>query len=40
MILGLSGLTTLEIGFPLILLLIGVALLATTLMAADKRRLS
>jgi hypothetical protein len=40
MILGLSGLTTLEIGFPLILLLIGVALLATTLMAADERRLS
>jgi hypothetical protein len=40
MIVGLSGLTTLEIGFPLILLLIGVALLATSVVAVDERRLS
>jgi hypothetical protein len=35
-ILGLSGLTTLEIGFPMILLLIGMALLATTLLPTER----
>ncbi len=35
-ILGLSGLTTLKIGFPLILLLIGIALLSTNLLHADR----
>ena len=35
-ILGLSGLTTVEIGFPLILVLIGVALLAVTLFVSEK----
>lgn len=36
MILGLSGLTTIEIGFPLILLLVGVALLATAVLSTQK----
>ena len=37
MIVGLSGLTTIEIGFPLILLLVGVALLAATLLPSERR---
>jgi hypothetical protein len=36
LILGLSGLTTLKIGFPLILLLIGLVLLVTTLSSGEK----
>lgn len=36
MILGLSGLTTVKIGFPLILLLIGVALLGSSLWHTDR----
>lgn len=36
MIIGLSGLTTVEIGFPLILLLIGAVLLATTMHSTER----